>query len=366
MKIAVDARVLLDKHYSGVANFSFHLLKNILKIDNKNDYCFFYNSFEKREITDFQVKKVESRYPNKIFNYFLQKTLKYPKLDKVVGGCDLFYLPHINFACFSGKARKIITIHDLSFLRYPEFFSSRKNFWHKAINIKKEINNFDRIIAVSENTKNDIVELLKVPEDKVSVVYSGIDLSFSEIENKKDYKFDKDYILYLGNIEPRKNISGIISAYNQLREKGHDIDLVLAGAWGWKVAEIKKSWQESKYRDDIKFIGYVSDDHKYFLYKKAKLFIYPSFYEGFGFPPLEAMSLDVPVIASNSSSLPEILGDASFLINPSKKEEIYESLDLILKDKALRDHFVEKGRERVKRFSWEKTAQEYLKIFYEK
>ncbi|MFA5644394.1 MAG: glycosyltransferase family 1 protein [Patescibacteria group bacterium] len=372
MKIGVDIRVLLDKNYSGVASFTYYLLKNILKIDKHNAYSFFYNSFKSVPVPNFPVKTIKSRYPNKIFNYFLQKVLNYPKLDKVIGGCDVFYSPHINFSSFSKKTKKVITIHDLSFLRYPEFFSWRKNFWHWSLNIKKNIQKMDKIIAVSQNTKNDILELLDVPEDKVEVIYPGLP-DFSDLNSdnyvfnldylKSKYKIDRDYILYLGTIEPRKNIAGLISAYNIFRDKGNDCLLVLAGAWGWKTGEIKEIWQKSKYKADIRFISYIDHKLKPCLYKKAKIFVYPSFYEGFGFPPLEAMYFGVPVIGSNVSSLAEVLGDASILINPNKPLEIAEAMSSLWKDQNLRNKIIEKGFKRVSNFSWEKTAEEYLNIF---
>jgi glycosyltransferase involved in cell wall biosynthesis len=370
MKVGVDIRVLLDKKYSGVAGFTYNLLKNIIKKDERNAYYFFYNSFKKFKMPDFipEEKIISTRYPNKIFNYFLQKRLAYPRLDKVIGGSDIFYSPHINFSSFSSKSKNIITIHDLSFLRYPEFFSKRKNFWHQAINIKKNIKKFNKIIAVSHNTKNDIIELLNVSPEKIEVVYPGLpEFSFSKIFSgdylEKKYNINREYLLYLGTIEPRKNISGLISAYNLLRENGYDFLLVLAGAWGWKTDEIRKKWKSSPYKDDIRFISYVDDEAKPLLYEKAKLFVYPSFYEGFGFPPLEAMSFSLPVIASNVSSLPEVLGDGALLVNPDKPQEIYLAIKNVLMDESLRQNLIKKGQARVAEFNWGKTSEEYLRIF---
>ena len=356
-----------------MANFTLYLLKTLLKTDKRNVYCFFYNSFKKVKMPDFFVKTIIQRYPNKFFNYFLQKIFSYPKLDKVVGGVDVFYLPHINFASFSKNSQNVITIHDLSFLRYPEFFSFRKNLWHRAINIKKNIKKYDKIIAVSQNTKNDIVELLKVPENKVTVIYPGLpgylnegnkindDLSVDYLAQK--YNINSDYILYFGTIEPRKNISGLISAYNLLRDSGVNCLLVLVGAWGWKTKGIKKEWRASKYKNDIRFIGYVDDKIKPLLYKQAKVLAYPSFYEGFGFPPLEAMYFGLPVVSSNTSSLPEVLGDSAILINPDKPQDLAEALKIVMVDENLRNKMILSGRERVKRFSWEETAQKYIEIF---
>ncbi len=370
MKIGIDVRVLLDKNYSGVASFTYNLLKNIIKKDERDAYYFFYNSFKKAKLPSFipESKIISTRYPNKIFNYFLQKRLSYPRLDKIVGDVDVFYLPHINFSSFSSKSRNIITIHDLSFLRYPDFFSSRKNFWHQAINIKKNIKKFNKIIAVSHNTKNDIIELLGVSPDKIEVIYPGLpEFQFSKVFSsnylEEKYNINRDYILYLGTIEPRKNISGLISAYNLLRDNGHNFLLVLAGAWGWKTAEIRKEWQKSPYKDDIRFISYVDDEVKPLLYEKARAFVYPSFYEGFGFPPLEAMSFSLPVVASNTSSLPEVLGDGALLVNPDKPQEIYSAMKNVLIDEDLRHSLIKRGQARVAEFSWEKTSQEYLNVF---
>lgn len=393
MKIGIDIRVLLDKQYSGVANFAFQLIKNIIKVDRRNAYYFFYNSFkrkiklpflpEKKDVAgdlnleassdlsqEISFRVIKTSYPNKLFNYFLQRFFAWPKLDKVVGGTDIFYSPHINFSSFSSATKSVITVHDLSFLRHKEFFSYRKNFWHKSLNLSKKIQKFDKVVAVSENTKNDLIELLNIPEEKIEVIYSGLpeDIINSKAEYSGNYldvrfRINKKFILYLGTIEPRKNISGLIEAYNQLRDEGEDVLLVLAGAWGWKTRRIKRDWEASKYKDDIRFIGYVENELKPLLYKEAELFVYPSFYEGFGFPPLEAMYFSLPVISSNVSSLPEVLGDSALLINPHKSEELCKAIKLCLHDEALREKMKQSGRERSAKFVWQDTAKKYLAVF---
>ncbi len=379
MKIGVDIRVLMDKHYSGISEYTANLLSAILAQDKANEYKLFYNSYrdlngrlDKWNSSNSQV--VGRHYPNKIFNYCLQKVFGYPCLDKVLGGVDVFWSPHFNFTSLSGSGsglKKVITVHDLSFLRYPQFFSGRKNFWHKALGVKKILREADKIIAVSENTKNDIIELAEITADKIRVIYSGNNV-IKKIwpEDKIKASLNKldvsgPFILYVGNIEPRKNISGLIKAYDQLRSSGENISLVLAGAPGWKDAQIYSDWQVSPYKDQIKFLGYISQEEKEILYSRAAVFAYPSYYEGFGFPPLEAMACGVPVVCSNVSSLPEIVADAAIMINPGKPAEIAEAIKMVLTDEGLRSRLIASGYERAQMFSWDKTAKEYLGLFKE-
>ncbi len=385
MKIGVDIRVLMDKYYSGVSQYTANLLSAIFELDKTSDYKLFYNSWNNLDLklsawNHDNSKVIGLHIPNKIFNYLFQKILMRPKIDLALGGVDVFWSPHFNFTSLSEKTKKVITVHDLSFLRYPEFFSVRKNFWHKALNIKKTLENSDVIIAVSENTKNDIVELLNIESAKIKVIYSGnnipveADLNITKTDLK--IKAQADFInknnlkgrliLYLGTIEPRKNIAALIEAYNELRIKNEsfsDLKLVLAGACGWKNKKIYKKWNESPYKQDIIFLGYISQFERDILYRQSLVFVYPSFYEGFGFPPLEAMSQGLPVICSNVSSLPEVVGSAALMINPFKSTEITEALETIINDETFREMLIKKGYERSKLFTWEKTAKEYLEVF---
>ena len=247
------------------------------------------------------------------------------------------------------------------------------------INIKKLAGNFNRIIAVSENTKQDIIELCGVSPEKIKVIYSGIGRQYRKINNnaggqnftsvQKKYNLPKKFILYLGTLEPRKNVEGVIQAYNELRIKNRelaDVKLVIAGGSGWKVKNIFKEWGKSKYKDDIKFLGYVGADDKAYLYNLAALFVYPSFYEGFGFPPLEAMACGVPVVCSTVSSLPEVAGEAAIMADPYNITEIATAMELILTSYDLRNNLIRKGLEQAGRFSWKKSAEKYLEVFKEK
>ncbi len=378
MKIGIDIRTLMDAQYSGIPEYTLNLVKEILKLDKKNSYKLFYNSYKdvSKNIPKFKGNNVEIvgvRYPNKIFNYAMQKITHEPKIDKLLG-VDAFLMPHINFIALSFGCKSILTIHDLSFLRYPEFFSFRKNFWHKMINVKKLISDFDQIIAVSENTKQDIIELCQASSEKVKVIYSGIDRQYRKINNdnnnfarvKEKYNLPKKFILYLGTLEPRKNVEGVIQAYDKLRMKNKglaEVKLIIAGGKGWKSKNIFKVWQESKYKNDIQFLGYIDSVDKVYLYNLAALFIFPSFYEGFGFPPLEAMACGAPVVISFASSLPEVAGEAAIMADPYNITDIANAMEQVLTNHGLQNDLIKKGLAQARRFSWEKTAKEYLEVF---
>jgi len=400
----------MDARYSGVSEYTLNLIKEILKLDTANEYRLFYNSFGSclniPKFTEKNVRLVKYNYPNKLLNYLLFKFFNYPKIDRELEA-DIFFMPHINFIGLSSIGKSLIAVHDLSFLRNPEFFSRRKNFWHKMINVKKLIKRFNQIVAVSENTKRDIVELCGVSQDKIKVIYSGvgekyrkINFQFSLVEPKQPifsgrartsnfqtnynsqisklnadrirllevknkYNLPDKFMLYLGTIEPRKNVEGIIKAYNELRVTSYelrDYKLVIAGGRGWKSDNIYKEWRRSRFKDDIKFLGYISSEDKVYLYNLASVFVYPSFYEGFGFPPLEAMACGVPVITSYAASLPEVAGGAVLMIDPYNINDMARALQEVLTDESLKNKLIGLGLECVKKFSWKNTAKEYLEI----
>ena len=378
MRIGVDIRVLLDKQYSGISEYAYYLLREFLARDDGNEYVFYYNSFHKIDPKLFswcnsRVTFKNTTWPNKIFNYVFQKFLAWPKLDSITGPVDVFWSPHLNFSCFGANAgKKILTVHDLSFLRYPEFFSTRKNFWHQGLNIKKLVDKYDVIVAISENTKIDLIELLNVPAEKIVVVYSGLNQEAANLNSaeakafKEKYNLNERFILYLGAIEPRKNVGGLVEAYNLLRDKHlplTDYQLVLAGSRGWKNKSVYKKVADSLYKDDIKFLGYVSRAERNWLYSNASLFVYPSYYEGFGFPPLEAMSHGLATITSDVSSLPEVVGSAALTINPYSTLDLARAIETLLLDTDLRKSYAKKGLERAKLFSWQNTADNYLNLF---
>lgn len=381
MTIGIDIRTLTDEKYSGVSAYTNNLVRELLAQDKVNRYRLYYNcardlSFRLPKFDQPNVEVIKTSYPNKVFNYILQKLFSYPKFDQVIGGADVFWAPHINFISLSKGVRKVLTIHDLSFWRYPKFFTWRKNFWHQMIGIKKLLNEFEAIVAVSENTRQDIIELAGIDPEKVSVIYSGLHERYRPLEPsdpilekvKGKYGLGSRFILFLGTLEPRKNVQGIIEAYNRLRlldKAGEfkDLKLVLAGTTGWKFKGIYEEYNRSPYKADIRFLGYVDSEDKPALYNLASVFVYPSFYEGFGFPPLEAMACGTPVVTSAVSSLPEIAGGGALLVDPYNLGFLSEAIVQILRDKDLAANLRQQGLANAKRFSWSRSAQQYLELF---
>jgi glycosyltransferase involved in cell wall biosynthesis len=238
--------------------------------------------------------------------------------------------------------------------------------WHWFINPKKLIRSANRIIVVSENTKKDLVVLYKVAAKKVDVIYSGVGgrENILDVETvRKKYNLPDNFILFLGTLEPRKNVEGLIRAFEIYKmTKKNDYKLVVVGPRGWLYKKILARAGKSPVRDDIKFINYIAPEEKFTFYKLAKLFVYPSFYEGFGFPPLEAARAGTPVIVSTNSSLPEVMGEAALMVDPYNTAEIAKVMAECLSDEKLRGGLILKGKMQAEKFSWRKVTNEFLSL----
>lgn len=377
MRIGIDIRSLLEQEAGGVSAYTEKILTNLFRIDTQNEYLLFYNSFQKNlpsknkeELSAPNVTLKPFSFPNKIFNISLN-FFKYPKIDKLIGGVDLFFVPNLIFIALSSQVKKVITLHDLSFLLYPHFYSSKGRLWHRAISPKKLVKEFDKIIAVSENTRQDTINFFQLDPEKVVTIHSGIDQETDQDSSPtfKDkvrlrYRLPEKFILSLCALEPRKNVETIVSAFELFKEHyPNPYRLVIAGASRDRSKELRSLLKKSKFQNDIHFLGYISNEEKPLLYQMADLFVYPSFYEGFGFPPLEAMAASLPVIASYSSSLSEVCEDAAILVNPYDIEELTESFQQVLFNPELSGNLIKKGLNQVKKFSWQKTAKETLNLF---
>ncbi len=385
MTIGIDIRVLARGTRTGIEEYTLNLLPRLLSLDRSIKFKLFYSAFNKIEL-DYQwvnLPNVEIKkfsFPNRFIFDPLAKFLHLPKIDKILGGADVFFAPHFLLSPASGQCRKVTTFHDLSFEYFPEFFPGRKNFWHTFLNPRNQALQADKIIAVSGSTKNDLASQYGIEAQKIKVIYSGVGEEFKKEASgsgqadstgspqaasvKNKYSLPDKFILYFGTIEPRKNLIGLVRAYEIFREKYKfsDFKLVLAGNRGWLEKEILRAAGESVFAKDIIFTGFVAPADKIYLYNLASLFVYPSFFEGFGFPPLEAMACGVPVICSHTSCFPEVAGGAALLADPYNWGEIAWAMNEILSDEDLKNYLISRGFEQANKFSWDKCARETLEF----
>lgn len=366
MKIAYDLRSISAKEFSGVENYSLNLLKNLILEDKQNEYLLFSNSFKavkKKLVEGSNVKNCESRIPNKFLNLAFKLNLK--NLEDFTGPVDWFFMPNLNQFKISKKTKLALTVHDLSPLITPEFYNIKRRIWHSFLNYKKAFQRADLLFAVSEYTKQDLLKLFPINEDKIKVVYPGISLNTSldlnNLENLRGirniYGLPGDYFLFVNTIEPRKNLSGLLKAFEQIKSS---TSLVIVGKPGWNYKVIFKEINSHKKRAKIKYLGYVPEFHKPAIIKMSKALVYPSFYEGFGFQPVEAMTLGVPVIASQVTAIPEVVSSAAVLVDPYNVEMLAKIMDQISFDANLRNKLGDLGKERANFFSWRESANKVI------
>ena len=364
MRIGIDIRALMEGKTTGVEVYIINLLHTLFRLDKETEYVLFATSFRdvSGKLRKFDYPNVRYKifpWPNKIFN-FLQFFFRYPKIDEILGGLDLFFSPHYRVIAFSKKCPSVITFHDLSFEIFPEFFTLWKRMWHRFMNYAGAARRARKIIAVSEHTKNDLVSLYGIAPEKIRVIHSGVNppaVPQAEIERNLPERF----FLAFGTFEPRKNLDAVLSAYIEYYGKSRSkIPLVLAGAEGWKVNFKKLS---GKTRNFIHILKNATEGEKEYLYHHAFALLSLSFYEGFGFPMLEAASAGVPVIASAATSLGEIGHDFALLVNPFRSAQIAAGMINLENDDKLYQDMKKRGLEASKKYNWRKTAEETLELF---
>ncbi len=375
MTIGLDIRVLAKGARTGIEEYTLNLLSRLFSLDKSLHFKLFCNAFNQVELDYGWVKlpNVELKkfyIPNRFIFDPAAKFLKLPKIDKMVGGCDVFFAPHFLLSPVSRPCKKIVTFHDLSFEYFPEFFPWRKRLWHASLAPRCRAREADKIIAVSQSTKDDLINLYGVPKEKIKVILSGVGEEFRPLPKPacqavaRKYNLPDRFILYFGTLEPRKNLVGLIKAYEIFRAKLSPADLapalVLAGSRGWLYDEIFSVAKNSSFASDIKFIGFVEPQDKPPLFNLASLFVYPSFFEGFGFPPLEAMACGAPTITSHTSSFPEVVADSALMVDPYNFGEIAWAMREVLFDSELAQDLAREGLARAKNFSWDKCARETL------
>ncbi|MFC1618052.1 glycosyltransferase family 4 protein [Patescibacteria group bacterium] len=377
MKIGVDIRFLAEGKRTGVEEYALNLLSALFIRGEKHQFKLFTNYWQgephylNKLGSHKNVTIYRFRYPNKILNTsFIAR--KKPFIDELLKGCDVFFYPNIIFGAVSRNCPIVTTFHDLSFELHPEFLSLKKRIWHRLVKPQYQAEISARIIAVSGSTKKDLVEQYNVPPGKIKIVHSGINrppdnLNERSLKVKTKYKLPDRFVLFFGTLEPRKNVLGVFSAFTRLKESGKikGYKLVIAGSPGWLDRQFWSEVNRSDWKKDIQHIGFVEQADKLALFSLADVFVFPSFYEGFGFPPLEAMSVGTPVITSSISSLPEVVGDAALLVNPYNHAEIAKALEELLEDDELRRQLIKRGWQRTANFSWQQTAEQTLAVLGE-
>lgn len=371
MRIAIDVRTVRPVR-SGVGNYVLHLLKGLRQVAPDEEF------FLVGQPTNLEVLSWDSpsHLTHRTFvsheshplgdvweHFWLPRILEHNRVQVLHGPATLIPLVR-------GKYATVVTIHDLVAFLYPETIPRKYAMYMRWL-IRQVVSHSDRIISVSHNTKNDLVRILGVDPDKISVIHEAAQPPFKPMndpakldEARRRYGIEGPFIYHVGNIEPRKNLVRLIKAYLILRDRlGGGVRLAITGQKGWLTKKLMKALGEMELGEDVVYTGYVPHEDLPLLMNAAEVFVFPSLYEGFGLPVLEAMSCGTPVVTSNLSSLPEIVGDAAVLVDPYDEESIAAGLQKVLEDSDFRHRLRSKGLEQASRFSWANAASKTLEVY---
>lgn len=370
MHIAINLLFVRPNQIGGVETFVVNLVKNLLEIDKKNKY-FFIVTKNNKKLFDFKRSQcLELHFNNssrikRIFfeQFFLPQELKKKKIDLLImpGNTGLVKCPY----------KSLLIVHDLISFVYPKYYSLLRRIYLQNL-IRYSCKKADKIIAVSQSTKNDIIKYINIDKDKINVVYEGVDFEkFFKAEKDKNENFIqkqygiKRYVFSPTSLYPHKNNNLLVEVFTKLKkEKKIPQKLIITGIDPYNKSDwINNIINKKGMKDEIFYIGRVPDKYMPALYREAEAMIYLSAYEGFGLPIIEAMAAGCPVLSSNKSSLPEVVGEAGIIIDPSNVQEIVNKTYTLLTDKNLRERYINKGLIRAKNFSWEKVAQELIKSY---
>jgi glycosyltransferase involved in cell wall biosynthesis len=278
-------------------------------------------------------------------------------------GVDLLHSSHYTMPLSAVTVARVVTFHDMIFFLYPRHHQYGKVLFFRQM-IRAAARRADHIIADSDSTRLDAIRLLGLRDEKIATVHLGVDPQFMPVadphvldETCKRHQLHRPFVLVVSTLEPRKNLSGAIKAFARVRQAGIDCRLAIAGTRGWNYSRVYREVENRNLAEHVRFLGFVADADLPALYSAAEVFLYPSFYEGFGLPPLEAMACGGVVVVSNRSSMPEIVGEAGVLCNPDCPEEIGEALVELLRDESARDTWRRRALARASRFSWDETAR---------
>jgi glycosyltransferase involved in cell wall biosynthesis len=374
LRIGIDYTAAV-RQGGGIGRYTRNLIRAVAELDSKNQYTLFVaGGWGKGDglgpwPSNFRVRSVPlaDRWV-----HILWQRLRLPvPVQVITGPLDLFHSPDFVLPP-TGRTPAVLTVHDLSFLRVPQFFvPGFRKYLEGAVS--RAVRKARYILADSENTRQDLIELMAVEPERVAVLYPGVEARFQPVGDvlsleqvRHRYSLPARFILGVSTVQPRKNFDGLIEAFaSLLRARGDqppisDLHLVIAGGKGWMYEQTLALAERSGLQQRVHFVGYVSDEDLPALYSLAAVFAFPSWYEGFGLPILEAMACGTPVVAAHNSSLPEVTGRAGLLVNAGEMHALAEALALLMTDKALVARLLRAGREQARRFTWERAAKELL------
>ncbi|HCB23032.1 hypothetical protein A3B42_02310 [Candidatus Daviesbacteria bacterium RIFCSPLOWO2_01_FULL_38_10] len=351
MKIWIDGYEANVIQRLGSSQVAFELIRHFEKIDKENDYIILLPAPPLGDLPkERQGWKYKVLKPKRLWTRIALPLALYTATKKP----DLIFSPTHYIPRFS-PVKRIATIFDLSFLHFPEMFI-KKDLWQLKNWTKFSAENADHIITISNFSKQDIISQYKIDKNNITVAYPGFD---SEKFKVKSEKLKDRYIIYVGTIQPRKNLIRLMEAVARIE----GIKLIIVGKTGWEYEEILDAPKRLGIEDRVKFLGYVATDKLANLLNGATAFVLPSLWEGFGIPVLEAMACGIPVIVSNVSSLPEVVGKAGLLVDPYSVDQIEQAIRLLMTDAKLRQKYSKAGLAQSQNFSWEKMAKQVLKVF---
>ena len=364
MRVAIDARKL---HDFGIGTYIRNLLRQLARIDRQTDYVLLSGAQDMDVASQLgpNFRAVLEPSPN----YSLREQLHVPWVLRRERP-DVFHAPHYVLPP-AVLCRSVVTIHDCIHLMFPQYLPNKMAYAYARASMWAAVKRSDRILTVSEASKRDILHFFNVAPEKIVVVYNAIDDHFwltppdEEVARVRErYQLDHQFVLYVGNIKPHKNLVRLIESFAELRRTGfEELKLLIIGDEISKLPSLRRAVHGHKLHKHVRFLGYVSDDTLRVLYRLAALFAFPSLYEGFGLPPLEAMASGTPVVASNQSSLPEVTGDAAVLVDPYDVASIVDGMRRVLSDPTLAADLRRRGPERAREFSWSRSVAQTRTVY---
>jgi glycosyltransferase involved in cell wall biosynthesis len=358
VRIAIDARKL---HDFGIGTYIRNLLKYLARLDQDTEFVLLCKPQDVKAVEEIGRNFRPVVAPSKPYSLAEQFMVPASLLTLNV---DLFHEPHYVLPPLV-PCRAVVTIHDCIHLMFPQYLPNRLAYAYARANLWAAARRAERILTVSETSKADILRYCDVPADRIIVIYNAIDDHFATPPSdeavqrvRERYQLDGPFALYVGNIKPHKNIERLIDAFDLVRRGGFErMELLIIGDQISKYPRLRRAVDKHKLHKHVRFLGFVPDDTLAALYRLATVFVFPSLYEGFGLPPLEAMASGTPVVTSNRSSLPEIVGDAAELVDPYSAGSIAEGIQRVLSDPSLRQTMITRGLARAREFSWEASVR---------